>query len=269
MRVLIDADSIVYILGWHYREHGLEAESEVKAACTQFLKDIISITNATDYIGVFSPSETFRHRIYKYAPYKGTRPEKPEWMKVWESTIKEYFVDKHGFITVEDLEADDVVAAISIIMQRDGLPCVIASPDKDLRQVPGLHYNYKPNKDNDPLPDLIESVNLPTSWFNLWKQVAMGDEGDNVKGIPGLGTKKADLLFADALDDMQYPSIVLSAYAKYFGSYYGKIIFNETVDTIGLMGPAHSRWLEYNDTLAIVLEHGVRTLSTGIGFFDV
>lgn len=278
MRALIDADSLIYIIGWHHRESVLdgsapsvEAEDGVKASCDQFLKDILTITNATTYIGVFS-TKSFRHERYKYANYKGNRPEKEPWLKIWEPVIKEYYINQHGFFALESLEADDVVAAGSVLLQREGESCIIASPDKDMRQIQGLHYNYKPSKAADGMEimsSVVETVTPQQAHRNFWKQVIMGDDGDNVRGVPGLGEVKVNALLDAAMDDIQYGSIAKAAYAKYFGGYYGPIIFQETKDTIQLLGPGHTFWENAQRGIHEALEKNIKTPRTSEGYFDL
>lgn len=267
MTVLIDADSLVYVIGWNYREGG--TDDEVKRSCDAMLRDIVTLSQADDYIGVFSDNKCFRHNLYKYAPYKGNRGEKPDWVQRWEPVIKQYFKGKHGFIMIESLEADDVVAGVGAIMRSGLHDCIICSPDKDLKTVPGLLYAPKKQAEGgETLEGQILRITPEEADFNFWLQMLTGDSSDNVAGVPGLGEVKGKKLLNDCLDPMMYASTVQGAYVKYFGAYYGRIIFEETLHTLQLMQPTHKLWEEYRAKLFLI--PGLRkAVSTAPSFFDI
>ena len=68
---------------------------------------------------------------------------------------------------------------------------IIASIDKDLKQVPGRHYNF--------VTRVMEDVSEFQGWYNFYTQLLVGDPTDNIKGCPGIGKVKA----AKALRDCQ------------------------------------------------------------------
>lgn len=277
MTALIDADSLVYIIAWNHRESS--SEQDVKQSCDNFLRDILTLTGAQDYIGVFSPPSdvTFRAEQYKYAKYKGNRPEKPEFVKLWEPIIKGYYTEKHGFFTDPDLEADDVVAGIFEMLQincrhKDELP-VICSPDKDLRQIFGKHFDYRAKLTEDSPNNPIVIVSPEEAFWNFWTQMLMGDEGDNVAGVPGLGPVKAKKII-DALreeDALMVKPTVMSYYTKYFGGYYGPIIFEETFRTLKLMVSSHPLYPAFANILFQYTSTKVTipVSSSASGFFDL
>jgi 5'-3' exonuclease len=269
MTVLIDADSLIYVIAWTYRELG--TDEEVKRSCDSVLRDILDLTQADNYIGVFSDSKTFRHSVYRYAPYKGNRKEKPEWVTKWQDLIKGHFCDRYGFTLLKDLEADDVVAACSLLMQEAQHDCIICSPDKDLRQVPGLLYvPKKQSSENGEVTTLegqIVRVSEEEAHYNFWLQMICGDSSDNVAGIPGLGEVKGKKLLADCMDPIMYQSAVLGAYVKYFGTHYGRQIFEETLHTLMLVHSKHALWEQFKGSLELV--PGIRRPYAQIGLDSV
>lgn len=261
MTAIIDADSLIYIIAYNNKEGGtLET---VKESCDSFLRDILALTGCNDYYGVFSPKTCFRHTIYRYNPYKGTRPSAEEWLTQWKPVIVDYFTDRHGFFTVNDLEADDVVCALAVL----SISCVICSPDKDLRQVPGIFFDYRKKE-----TEFISTAPIKVSEYdadrNFWIQMLMGDTTDAISGVPGLGEKKAAILLDEALDQMQWPSVVLGAYCKYFGSFYGRMIYQETLQTVMMMTPKHPMFSIYQYDIAKYAENK-QTLKTGPSIFDI
>lgn len=245
MTSLIDADSIIYILAYQYRDETEIAEPALTAACDNFVHSICTRTQSDSYVGVFSSTENFRHELYKYKPYKGNRPPKPEFIVKWADTIRDYLMSKWNFYRSPNLEADDVIAALSVLME----DTIICSPDKDPKQMPGLHYNYS----KDGAPELITPLDAT---FRLWSQVLIGDTSDNIAGLPGLGEKKVKALFEaireENADPIVLKQMVADQYSKYFGEWYGPIIFSETLQTVMLVRPEHPMWDLYKDTF-----HGV------------
>jgi 5'-3' exonuclease len=77
-----------------------------------------------------------------------------------------------------EMEADDALG----IGQGEGT--IIASIDKDLLQVPGLHYNFVKKEFNEIIP--IEGIR------NFYKQVLTGDTTDNIKGCIKIGAVKSE-----------------------------------------------------------------------------
>lgn len=274
MIAAIDADSLIYIIAWNHREH--YDETLVKESCDSFLRDILTLTGSTQYLGVFSGHKCFRHRIYKFAEYKGNRKEKEEWTIRWEKTIKDHYINKHGFVTAVDLEADDVVAAMCTL---DWEGVVICSPDKDLKQIPGWHYDYRAQVkkvDFDASEVIREGMLMIPDAFAyrfFWTQMLTGDPGDGVYGIIGMGDVKAKKLLDECMDPMMYFSVVKGAYKKAYGPHYGEIIFWETYDTLMLIGPKHRLWnsdsvTSYKIKIAMLTD-SIKTLTTAKGIFDV
>ena len=273
MTSLIDADSIVYILAWQYRENG--TEEEVKKACDQFLKDILTLTQATHFLGAFSPDECFRKEIYRYAEYKGNRPDKPEFVTRWEDIIKKHYATEYGFVTDPNLEADDIIAGVGSMYRIANQAFTICSPDKDLRQVYGMHYDYRAKATEGGLVDMQFpfEVTADKAHWNFWTQMLTGDESDNVAGVPGLGPVKAGKIIKDLQIDGDMISTRRSIevhYKKHFGSFYGSLIMRETEDTLRLMVPVHSLWPKY----VSIMYHYIKTAVYPIpvkqsGFFDI
>ena len=112
---------------------------------------------------------------------------------LWETVIKEHYTKKHGFFTDPNLEADDVVAGVAMhILVTSGDPegYIICSRRKDLQQVPGLHYDYRKQiENNDPG---IFKVSTTEAHWNFWTQMLTGDDSDNVAGVPGLARKSQE-----------------------------------------------------------------------------
>lgn len=114
-----------------------------------------------------------------------------------------------GARTVEGIEADDALALAAIEAARVGTPAIIASRDKDLRQVPGRHYSWACGADQPEIPPYdvsgIGELSVKTSVYPsgtsykllgnglkfFYGQLLVGDSVDNIAGCPKVGPVKA------------------------------------------------------------------------------
>ncbi len=158
--------------------------------------------------------------------YKANR--KPnKWVKMVRKELL-----RMGFASVDDKwEADDLIKDRAIELGQTG--CVICSIDKDLKQIPGIHFDYyrPPLKNEDGTPQLDENgfrkvspcrgldiVSEQDADKFFWIQVLMGDSGDNIKGVPRIGKVKATKIIEESTD---YESTVRQAYIDHFGEQEG------------------------------------------------
>lgn len=201
---LIDADSIIHIVSYHNAvdtEFFEVSEPEDKEALIQslyegkdptpvlatvdsFINDILNAVNATHYLGFVGHRdglETFRHKLAVTKPYKGNRGKSPHWTKYWKPIIIEHMVKQWYFIELENIEADDACS----IYAREIPNSIVCSPDKDLKQIPGDHYDYKKIE--------FDHVTQHQALVNLYTQCLVGDGVDNISGCKGVG-KKSPLL---------------------------------------------------------------------------
>lgn len=248
MIAVIDADSWVYVIGYWHRD--FDDTEAVLRSCDWMIREVMTLTQADEYIGAFS-TRSFRHDLYKYKEYKGNRPDKPEFIEKWGDVIKGRFRDVHEFITVPGLEADDVVIATAELLRQQGHDYIICSPDKDLRNVPGLFYVPKTG-DPGEISGLLCTISEQDAYLSFWTQMLCGDVGDNVAGVPGLGPSKVQKLFEDCVDPMQYPACVKGCYEKYFGPHYGGLIYEETYQTLLMMQEEHPLYDQYRVPLSCV-----------------
>ena len=238
--LVIDGDSIPFILGWHNREH-TEVEL-IYTAIDNWMNDFLLITGAPRFIGILAAPEShcFRYALYKYKPYKGNRPPAEPWIEYWGPIIRKYLVTKWHFKYAPDyLETDDVVATLAF-----GNPAaIICSPDKDLRQIPGYFYNYKDFGGEKHKG--LETVDSKQARRNLYYQLLVGDTTDNIAGVANMGPVKADKLLNET-NPMLWNNAVKMAYEKQYGPHYGDIIYQQTLETIQMVTPEHPLWKKFS-----------------------
>lgn len=208
---LLDADYLKYIT-----THRVFKASEGKQQFPdpeKFLRDQLDSWFAAiedPIIFCFSgqSSNTFRYSVGFEKEYKGNRKGKVDAYdydrKLQDMMfVLEYIQENYVTIMFPDLEADDIVSAL-----QDERTYII-SKDKDLRQVPGWHYDIGTMK--------LIHIDPIQATRNLCHQLITGDGTDNIPGVPGMGVKSADKVIAEiAPKDLYYH--VMGLYMKKYGS---------------------------------------------------
>jgi len=196
---LIDADSLLYY------EMGKETLEEAIAGLDQRLSHILEQCNTTSYVGYLTHGKCFRYDVD--SEYKAKRSKSNR--SVLFPSLKEYAMQKLGFVYISELEADDLVSYFSYSLN---IPTIICSPDKDvLKQCVGMHYNYGKAEFVHTSPE--EALKF------LWIQALMGDSTDNIKGIPGVGIKTAENWLKDRTKDFE--GFALKKYVEHYGMIKG------------------------------------------------
>jgi len=137
-----------------------------------------------DLHGIFlSKGDCFRSRVATMKKYKGNRDDAPR-PRHYED-VRNFLINQYGAVVFTSIEADD---ALAMCQKED---TVIASIDKDLLQVPGNHYNWVHDANEDLDSDGKIYVSPEVGERKLMQQVLTGDATDNIPGIVGIGEIKA------------------------------------------------------------------------------
>ena len=188
MKLLIDADFIVYKscaaaeteLDWG--DDTILVTSKFSEAYKATLRELDKIKekffDASETILFFSDSKNFRKKILP--DYKGHRNrKKPCGYKRVINKLKTEF----EVIIMPELEADDSMGVYATKHPGN----IIVSPDKDMKQIPGLLYN---------LDETFTITKTEGAKWHLIQSLA-GDQTDGYPGVPGIGVKRAETLFKD------------------------------------------------------------------------
>ena len=152
-----------------------------------------------DYLAVAFDlkAPTFRHKMFD--AYKGTRKPMPEELHEQVPLMKEVLTAMGvPILTKEGYEADDILGTIAKREQKDGYEVTILSGDRDLLQLSDTHiriclpktsrgttevHNYYPE-------DVIREYQVTPEQF-IEVKALMGDQSDNIPGVPSIGEKTA------------------------------------------------------------------------------
>lgn len=196
--ILIDADTIAYraVLS----KSGGTVGGVIEKLEEQFKFIVESVQERFGkncfYKAYLTGSGNFRKDVAEN--YKANRKgEKP----VLLSFARDYILDHYPSELSEGEEADDAIAIAATRLRPDA---VIVSIDKDFEQVPCLLFN--PNRNTWVEVD---------DWSGLkafYKQLLVGDNVDNVKGVWKVGPVKADEILAGATTELELWKRCLEAY---------------------------------------------------------
>jgi len=190
-------DGSAFLYRSYYALPSLKTEDGVETgAFYGFVRAIFSILKAKkpEYFAIAFdlPAPTVRDKIYK--EYKATRKETPNELVSQIPLIKQA-INLLGIrlLEKEGLEADDIIAYIAYKSKEWNKNLTIYTPDKDLMQLVEdkkiIAINPITNKVFDEQA-VIEKFGVPPS--RLADYLALiGDSVDNIKGIKGVGPKKA------------------------------------------------------------------------------
>lgn len=158
---------------------------------------------------------TFRYHVAVEREYKGNRTITEAYPGELEDKriVLEYFKKNTVTLLFDDLEADDIVC----VLQDDDT--YIASQDKDIKQKPGYHYDFKTNS--------IYHIDIKMGVYNLCTQLITGDSTDYTIGIKGMG-KEGAAKFLSKLRPAEFISETMKLYQIKLGQIHGTDAFVES-----------------------------------------
>lgn len=204
---LIDGDIIAYTVAAsadRYPMDRLDITDRLEAEVQDWMRRAF----CSDYYMCLTTSRKKNFRREVYPDYKKTRDDRkaPEELGFCYEFIKEHMTCFSRPI----FEADDGMGILATMGTITGP--VMVSIDKDLRTVPGWHFN--PHKEDFPV-----YVNPTRADHRFHTQWLTGDAGDNYPGIPGIGPKKAEKILGDFRSGGGWTAAVLQEYWRHDLSY--------------------------------------------------
>lgn len=189
MIALIDGDIVAYRCSAS-AEH--EPEDVAVLRVDVMMRDILRESESDQYKCFLTGPGNFRYELYP--AYKANRKDKPK--PVHLELCRKFLVDNWNAVISNGNEADDLIG-IEATASDSMMDYIICSIDKDLKQIPGHHYNFV-TKDR--------SFVSPIEGFkSFYKQMILGDVSDNIPGFDGKARQKWPKFMqhhADAIDIM-------------------------------------------------------------------
>ncbi|WP_044893431.1 DNA polymerase I [Bacillus alveayuensis] len=196
--ILIDGNSIAYraffALPLLNNEKGIHTNAIY--GFTNILMKILEEEKPTHILVAFDAGKTtFRHKTYK--DYKGGRektpPELSEQFPFIRELLDAYNISRYE---LENYEADDIIGTLAKKAEKEGFEVKIITGDKDLTQLATekvtVAITRKGITDVDPYtPETIQEKYGLTPPQIIDMKGLMGDQSDNIPGVPGIGEKTA------------------------------------------------------------------------------
>ena len=156
-----------------------------------------------------------------------------------------YFMDMRNYLIEEGLaepsdgmEADDLVHIWAKEARDAGMPFVVASIDKDLLCIEGTHYLIHKNK--------FVYMDKDEADIHYWIQILTGDGVDNIRGLKGIGPKKAQKILEGYAIGERKQAVINAYYEKVGDKWREEIMHTGTLIHILPTRDGHFK-LEDND----------------------
>jgi DNA polymerase-1 len=192
--ILVDGSSYLY-----RAFHALPPLTNSKGLPTGAVKGVINMMrrlqkdypNSTTAVIFDAKGKTFRDDIY--SDYKANRPPMPDELRSQIQPIHDV-IRAMGMplISVEGVEADDVIGTYAVQATEKKQPVVISTGDKDIAQLVNEHISLVNTMTNTELDreGVIAKFGIPPELIIDFLAL-LGDKSDNIPGVPGVGEKTA------------------------------------------------------------------------------
>ena len=199
INILVDADSIFFKLAYNNKK------TDLKRSYRKFCKEMeLNIINNIDPFHEdwnirYAVKGTGNFRKDIFPEYKSKRPELDEEIREKLNYLWKYSIDQ-GAVQADGMEADDLVSIWAFDARKLDENYIIAGIDKDLKQIPGNHYNYAKGT--------FSFVDDDTARYNLMIQALTGDNTDGIPGLKGIGPKKAEKILKDIKPSKMFTKVL-------------------------------------------------------------
>jgi 5'-3' exonuclease len=186
--VLIDLSSLAHPL-WHT----CASSANPDETSQQIVARVHALASGNRHVAICMDSgRSFRHDVD--ASYKGNRPEREAALH-HQIAIAVEALEADGFPIwkVAGFEADDIIATAALkAMELDGVNVQIVTGDKDLLQLVCDRVSVKSARDGTVLDEAGVFAKFGVTPAQMRDFLTLvGDSSDNVKGVPGIGAKRA------------------------------------------------------------------------------
>lgn len=228
MQALVDGDIVCYA---NAASAELDPVEVAYMRIDQMMHSILDTTGSDTFRVFLSGGSNFRHEIYP--EYKANRKDMAD--PRWRSACKEYLVREWDAEVTDGYEADD---ALGINQTADTIICTI---DKDLDQVPGLHYSWPiVRKGNIVREGKIYEVSEAEGIRSFYRSLLVGDRTDNIFGVDGIGKVKA----AQMIDNLETEEEMFERVAELYQGDMDRLRMNG--DCLWIQRQEHQRWSQIN-----------------------
>lgn len=198
--VHIDADFLAYqtTASGAGKEVSFDDMKHNASVAIQTLKDMAGAEHVHLHTTPSGSTKGGRYDIAILKEYQSSRKdkEKPQFLNLMRKHLTEHYPGTaHQFAEADDGMASAQYASLA---QGTGHLSIIASKDKDLRMVPGLHLDWDTGEiinviDPYGYTEIVQRVSaggtktsklVGYGWAYFWAQMLTGDQADTISGLP-------------------------------------------------------------------------------------
>lgn len=244
--LLIDGDYIPFLVCHNKKDDSGKVTKEkslvdIITEIDVYMSFLLNTTETDAYIGALTTGRCFRYDIFP--EYKIKRKSLPRIKYI--NSAKQYLKEEYKFIDYKGLEADDIISILkySYLNHVDD-KLIIASPDKDMLNLEGEHYNPREQK--------YVTVSAEEALKFFWKSMIAGDTADGIAGLKGKGEAYANK-FLEHCDDKNIQQEVFGLYIKQLEEKEGINEFYKNYKCLKILDKYEGFSLD-NDSLPVIVK---------------
>lgn len=192
--ILVDGSSYLY-RAFHAAPNLTNAQGEPTGAIygvINMLRSLIKQYPQSNLAVVFdAKGKNFRHALF--SDYKATRAAMPDDLRPQIAPLHQIIAAMGiPLLTIEGVEADDVIGTLAVEASQAGLQVLISTGDKDMAQLVDANINLIDTMKNQILD--LQAVRDKYGFgpeYMVDYLALMGDKSDNIPGVAGVGEKTA------------------------------------------------------------------------------
>lgn len=199
-------DTHFYDRTWIERKVDAQPAANAINILKQTVTAAVTAARCADYEVYLSPSDKSNFRFAVDPTYKANRAKvlKPTHY----NALRNHIMSHMDGEICNGMEADDMLCIRAHELGLDKV--VIISVDKDMKQVPCAHYDWRKK--------IHCTVTREEGWHSFYMSLLTGDSVDNIKGCPKIGPAKAAKALKDITDDQDMLQVCMGLYqAAYDG----------------------------------------------------
>jgi 5'-3' exonuclease len=181
------------------------------------LNELLESVFCTEYLMAVKGDNNFRNAMFP--EYKQNRHKDPTKQNIFVPVLRKLAVAEDFAIEAHGREADDLIRIWAEECRAHNIDYVICSIDKDLKCIPGKHWDMKKRE--------LFTVSEAEALKFYYQQLIKGDATDNIPGVPGIGEVKSARILAPYDTEEDYQEQVVEQYMAAYGEDWDRqLLFN-------------------------------------------
>jgi hypothetical protein len=214
MQALIDGDIVCYS---NAASAELDPVEVAYMRIDKMMHSILDTTGSGTFQVFLSGANNFRNEIYP--EYKANRKDLVD--PRWRTACEEYLVREWSAQVTDGYEADDAMGIAQV--QTKSEKTIIATIDKDLDMIPGMHYSWPIVRKGAVVREgNIYEISRIEGLRSFYRSLLVGDRVDNIFGIDGIGKVKA----AKMIDELETEEEMFERVSELYNGDMDRMLMN-------------------------------------------